>query len=908
MPAPDRPLDPVGSIKTKIGLLVGLSVLAAVLVLQTGQRAGVPAWLTVPATLAAALGVTAWLARGMTAPLRQMTAAAGQMAAGDYSVRVATGSADEVGRLARAFNTMAADIATADAQRRQLVATVSHELRTPLAAQRALLENLVDGVRTPDAATLAAALAQAERLSDLVEDLLDLARVDGGAAVLDLGPVRVADLLSAAVAEARVGGRDVALRTVVEPPNLTVRADGARLAQVAANLLDNAARHSPAGGTITVRAAGEDGWWSLEVCDEGPGIPPGQEQAVFTRFGTADPAGGGTGLGLSIAAWVCELHGGSIAAVPSASGARIRAVLPRDPEATGPVRPGSVDPALAGPAPAPAPAGSDGSASPAPHPVWYLKRFPGPAKALQVPHRMNPAAGLGRPVAPEDGPGTTAPTPAPALPARPGAVGALTTELWPERGLTTAPRPLLASLAIGALAAVVLPDREVGLGALLVLLLSGALVLMTARYRTRPWTHLSAYLSLALGALLVLRAAGWLAVLALLVVAVLVTTALTGAHRLPAMLAGAAAWPLSALRGLPLLGRTLTAMSSRTLLWPVLRTAAVSLVALVVFGGLFASGDAIFGSWVAHLVPDLAWDGLILRTFVLVVVAGTVLAACYLALNPPRVDRLALPAARPVARAWEWLVPVGLVLAVFVGFVAAQASAMWGGHDYVRRVTGLSYADYVHQGFGQLTVATALTLATVAIAVRRAPRATARDRLLLRAALGPLCALTLVVVASALFRMAVYQQAYGYTVLRVLVDAFELWLGLVVVLVLVAGVRWSAAWLPRAALVSGAVFLLALGLANPEGWVARQNIERYADTGKIDTSYLATLGPDAVPAIVEGLPADLARCALPDPADGGWGRAGDGDVLEWNLGRSQAAAAVGALPGAGTSTDRSRCP
>lgn len=101
-----------------------------------------------------------------------------------------------------------------------------------------------------------------------------------------------------------------------------------------------------------------------------------------------------------------------------------------------------------------------------------------------------------------------------------------------------------------------------------------------------------------------------------------------------------------------------------------------------------------------------------------------------------------------MARAWEWLVPLGLVIAVFVGFLVAQASATWGGHTYLREVTGLTYAEYVHQGFGQLTVATVLTLATIAITVRKAPQRNARDRLLLRLVLGVLCLLTLAVVAS----------------------------------------------------------------------------------------------------------------------------------------------------------------
>ena len=133
--------------------------------------------------------------------------------------------------------------------------------------------------------------------------------------------------------------------------------------------------------------------------------------------------------------------------------------------------------------------------------------------------------------------------------------------------------------------------------------------------------------------------------------------------------------------------------------------------------------------------------------------------------------------------------PVLLVDAVFVAYLIAQATAFFGGHAYLERTTGLTYAEYVHQGFGQLTVATALTLLVVWAAQRRASRASSADRLWLRVSLGALCALTLVVVASALYRMHMYQEAYGFTGLRVLVDVFEAWLGLVVLAVLVAGIR-----------------------------------------------------------------------------------------------------------------------
>jgi signal transduction histidine kinase len=840
----DRPLDGVASIKVKIGLLVALSIIAAVVVLEVGSRAGVPGWLTLPVTLATALAVTQWLARGMTSPLREMTRAAGQMANGDYSARVTATSADEVGRLARAFNTMSADLATADQQRRELVATVSHELRTPLAAQRALLENLVDGVVSPDDAALQTALTQSERLSALVADLLDVSRVDGGAVPLQLAPVAVTELLDQAVAEATVSGRAVRLETSVEPPDLVVQADAARLAQVVVNLLDNAVRHSPSDGVVRVRATTEDGdHWSLEVTDEGPGIPAEQSELVFTRFGVGDDSGGGTGLGLAIASWVCHLHGGSIAAVPplhGATGARVRALLPLSPEPRS-----------------------------EPQPERYLSLTPETTEVIPLTTTPHDAAPRGDSAIP-----------------LPSSVDSLFGDYWPEQGLRTAPLPLYASIAVGALAAAVLPYRNLGVGTVLVLLMSGGLVLGLSVHRRRPWTVLAGVLGLGLASLILLRAAEWLAVLAVLVAAALVTTSLTDARRLLQMLAAGVAWGLSAVRGLPLLGRTLTATSRHRLLWPVLRTAAISLVALVVFGGLFASGDAVFGSWVERVLPDVhIADSLVLRAFVWFAVGGVVLAACYLALNPPRVDRVAMPAGRPVTGAWEWLVPVGAVVAVFLAFLVAQASAMWGGHDFVRRTTGMSYADYVHQGFAQLTVATALTLVTIALAVRKAPRATDLDRRLLRVALGALCRPRRLADHSALFRMSVYQQSYGFTVLRLLVDAFEVWLGVLVVLVMAAGVRLSGWWLPRAALASGAVLLLAIGLANPEAWVAKQNIERYRATGKLDVYYLSTLGADATPVIEHGLPAELARCVASRQS----GAHVTDDWLGWNLGRARAA-------------------
>jgi two-component system sensor histidine kinase BaeS len=256
-----------------------------------------------------------------------------------------------------------------------------------------------------------------------------------------------------------------------------------------------------------------------------------------------------------------------------------------------------------------------------------------------------------------------------------------------------------------------------------------------------------------------------------------------------------------------------------------------------------------------------------------------VLAGGYLALNPPVLDR-GERTTRPVAHRFEWLAPVLVVDAVFLVFLVAQAAVVFGGHDYLERTTGLTYADYVHQGFGQLTVATALTLLVVWAATRKAPRETAADRTWIRVSLGLLCALTLVVVASALYRMHVYQDAYGFTRLRLLVDVFEGWLGLLVLATMAGGLALRAAWLPRFGLFSGVALLLGLAALNPDAWIARQNLDRYEASGKVDWTYLAGLSADAVPVLVEL--GDSAECAIdPDRLDD------DDDWLEWNLGRAR---------------------
>lgn len=316
-----RPLDPLSSIKVKLGVVILAAVAVTAAVEYAGLVTGFHPWFFTLVAAALALGVVQLLAHGMTFPLREMAAAAREMARGDYARRVTASSRDEVGELARAFNAMAAELAEVDRLRRDLVAHLSHELRTPISALHAELENLVDGVAAPDTATLRTMLKQAERLGRLVAQLLDLSRLESGTVPLQRALFVVGPVLEEAAAEARLATPGVSV-TVSAPAELTADGDPERVHQVVANLLDNALRYSPPAGVVEVRAYG--GWNThdagakvvIEVASQGPGIPKEQAQRVFERFYRADAArtsdGGGAGLGLAITRWIVDQHGGRI--------------------------------------------------------------------------------------------------------------------------------------------------------------------------------------------------------------------------------------------------------------------------------------------------------------------------------------------------------------------------------------------------------------------------------------------------------------------------------------------------------------------------------------------------------------------------------------------------------------------
>jgi signal transduction histidine kinase len=267
-----------------------------------------------------ALVLARWLARGMTQPLRDMAEASRRMETGDYSTRVLTSTRDEVGQLATAFNRMSRELENLEASRRDLVANVSHELKTPITAIRAHLENLLDGVEQPNSQNLEIMLAQSERLGRLVEQLLDLSRLESGDVPLRREPVSLAPLVALVMSEIEVAcaDREVEVVSDLSDDLPTIEADSERVHQVIFNLVDNAVRFTPEGGEVRIEAHRHNGSVEVSVADTGVGIPADALPRLFERFYRVDPArareDGGTGIGLAIARSVVEAHGGSIRA------------------------------------------------------------------------------------------------------------------------------------------------------------------------------------------------------------------------------------------------------------------------------------------------------------------------------------------------------------------------------------------------------------------------------------------------------------------------------------------------------------------------------------------------------------------------------------------------------------------
>jgi len=259
------------------------------------------------------------LARMLARPLAEVGGAARRIAEGDYAARVPRGGPEELTSLADSFNQMAASLERQEVMRRDFIANAAHELRTPLTNLQGYLEALRDGVITPDPATYDSLWDEAERLVRLSHSLDALAEGDAATSPPPLIDVDLGAAVRAALDLAQPTLERAGLHIVVDVPGrIAARANPDHLAQVLGNLLSNAARYTPAGGTVTIRAEQRPSDLLVSVSNTGDGIPPADLERVFERFyrveKSRDRARGGAGIGLAIVKQLVEAEGGHVGA------------------------------------------------------------------------------------------------------------------------------------------------------------------------------------------------------------------------------------------------------------------------------------------------------------------------------------------------------------------------------------------------------------------------------------------------------------------------------------------------------------------------------------------------------------------------------------------------------------------
>ncbi|MDD4903488.1 MAG: ATP-binding protein [Candidatus Bipolaricaulis sp.] len=304
--------------------------------LATTRRA---LWLAGCAAAAAGLLLALLLLRQTTSPLRRLEAATRRIAAGHFDERVDLDTPDEIGRLATSFNDMAASLESAELAKQRMIADISHELRTPLSAVRSALEGLRDGLVEPSQETFTALHDRLLLFTRLVNDLHQLTLADAGQLSIRKQPTPIGAILEGIVDTigAELEDEGISLEEDIDPELPVLSIDRHRIEQVFLNLLSNAIRHTPSGGTIRLLAhRSPSSEVVVSVCDSGPGLPTEELERVFDRFYRGDPArasdGGGAGLGLSIAKVLVEAHAGRIWAENSpAGGACFHVLLPIPP-------------------------------------------------------------------------------------------------------------------------------------------------------------------------------------------------------------------------------------------------------------------------------------------------------------------------------------------------------------------------------------------------------------------------------------------------------------------------------------------------------------------------------------------------------------------------------------------------
>lgn len=447
----------------------------------------------------------------------------------------------------------------------------------------------------------------------------------------------------------------------------------------------------------------------------------------------------------------------------------------------------------------------------------------------------------------------------------------------------------LTSLALAAalVGAYAIPGHRIGVNVVIVWFLMLAALMTFAGADMDRWSITFVILSAAPVALSFVRSASWVVVLGGLAAFGSVSLGATKAEGWKDVILG----PLRVVGRLPrgpvLVLGTLAGRVGKALppLGPAVRVGLFSGALLLVFGGLFFSADAAFASLATKwLVPELNVSLLPARAFLWIAILAFTgaFAVPVLRVEADATTAVVVRSARWVLAPAEWKTGLVVLNLLFMAFVGVQITVLFGGESHVLQTEGLTYAEYARSGFFQLITVAVLTLAVIAAVVGFGERE--KDRSWFVGLLGCLCVLTLVVLTSAWNRMNLYQEVYGFTRLRLLVDLAIYVLAAVFVLVMLAGLFRKGTLMPRAVSVVAVVAVVGFGLSNPDARIAEHNIERYSRTGDVDLGYLQTLSADAVPALME-LEHPRAGCVVESIIR----RAGETDPMwAFNLGRETA--------------------
>jgi signal transduction histidine kinase len=327
-------------IGTAVGVILVAVLAAAELMFVSNHDALLISAIVVAAALVA-LRASQVASASVVAEVQSVRDALRAVGTGEREQRVQAGAAAELAELADAANAMIARLAeeerrrdAADTARRNLVAAISHDLRTPMAALTVMVDAIEDGLVDEETRVryLATMRTHVAALGSMIDDLFELSRLQAGDLQWSIGQVELAELVNEAVAamqvEAEAKGVEVAAELGAQP--CPARADPEKLQRVLFNLIQNAIRHTPADGSVTVRAESAGEWAQIEVADTGDGIPAAERERVFDPFVRGEEARspGGAGLGLAISRAIVEAHNGRIWLADSEVGTRVRFVIP----------------------------------------------------------------------------------------------------------------------------------------------------------------------------------------------------------------------------------------------------------------------------------------------------------------------------------------------------------------------------------------------------------------------------------------------------------------------------------------------------------------------------------------------------------------------------------------------------